>query len=259
MSNAIEYIRRGGKVTVGCETTSYGMLRISVSDTGSGIPGEMHDQVFVPLTRLGREGGSVEGTSVGMAVIKQLVELLGGPIDYVSEKDVGSTFWIEIPVQEMKVLDSRKLEMVVDWVRDQTQERQVPGSILYIEDIPSSVRLMDEIVQQLPGTDATLLIAYNAERGVETAQKPKPDLILMVLNLPGMDGFEALKRLRRSKTTRRIPVMALMAEALPHRIENGLKIGFHSYLTKAVNVVEVQNAISDAFYIAQTSDVGENF
>ena len=258
LSNAVKYNRTGGKIIVRCETTSDDMFHISVTDTGSGIPAAMHDQVFEPFTRLGRERGSVEGTGIGLTVTKQLVELLDGRIDFVSEEDVGSTFWVEIPLQEKKDLETRKLELVVERGRNQKKEGPVPRTILYVEDNPSNVRLMDEVMQHLPGTDVTLLIAYDAGRGVEAAKKRKPDLILMDLNLPGMDGFEALKHLRRSKKTRHIPVIALTADALPHQIEKGLKAGFHAYVTKPVNVTEVRNVISDAIDIVRTSDVGEN-
>ena len=98
MSNAIKYNRDGGAVTVSCDIVPSEHLKISVVDTGFGIPSAQHKNVFQPFQRLGREGTTIEGAGVGLSISKNLVELMGGRIGFNSEHNVGSTFWIDIPV-----------------------------------------------------------------------------------------------------------------------------------------------------------------
>ena len=113
--------------------------------------------------------------------------------------------------------------------------------MLYVEDNPSSLHLMEEIIALIPNVQ--MLSAHNAELGLELARKYRPDVILMDINLPGMNGTEALEELKRIKETRTIPVVALSANAGESDIRKGLKAGFHNYLTKPIRVVEVLSGI----------------
>jgi PAS domain S-box-containing protein len=103
LSNAIKYNRKDGTVTISCQETSEHMLRISVTDTGIGIPEEKQHDLFVPFDRLGREAGEIQGTGIGLTITKQLIELLGGKLGFQSEEDKGSTFTIEVPVSPRHV------------------------------------------------------------------------------------------------------------------------------------------------------------
>ncbi|MBL4691743.1 MAG: PAS domain-containing sensor histidine kinase [Magnetovibrio sp.] len=98
LSNAIKYNRSGGTIDVGCTMASDDMIRISITDTGHGIPIDKQHQIFEPFNRMGREAGTIEGTGVGLSITKVLVELLNGRIDFISTENEGSTFWIELPV-----------------------------------------------------------------------------------------------------------------------------------------------------------------
>ncbi|MDH5692697.1 MAG: response regulator [Gammaproteobacteria bacterium] len=115
------------------------------------------------------------------------------------------------------------------------------NKILYIEDNPANMRLMVKIVGRIPGY--TLISASNAETGLELAAKELPQIVILDINLPGMDGFEALISLKSSAKTKHIPVLALSANAMPGDVEKGLKAGFVAYLTKPIDINEIENTI----------------
>jgi signal transduction histidine kinase len=98
LSNAVKYNRDKGSVTVTAKTSGNGMLRISVSDTGSGIAPQKHDEVFRPFSRLGAEASKIEGTGIGLTISRQLIESMGGTLDFESTLGSGSTFWFEVPL-----------------------------------------------------------------------------------------------------------------------------------------------------------------
>ena len=116
--------------------------------------------------------------------------------------------------------------------------------MIYIEDNPANLRLMEAVIDDIPGI--ALTSARDAELGLALAETKRPDVIVMDINLPGMDGFRALERLRRCAETAAIPVIALSAAAMPEDIERGLRAGFHSYLAKPIKVSEVVAALNDA-------------
>lgn len=99
ISNAVKYNRPGGEINISAEHNSTGELRILIADTGYGIPVDKQDKVFEPFDRLGRESGTIEGSGIGLTISKRLVELLGGDIDFKSEENAGSVFWIDLPLK----------------------------------------------------------------------------------------------------------------------------------------------------------------
>ena len=113
--------------------------------------------------------------------------------------------------------------------------------ILYVEDNPANLRLVQQILERRP--DSELISAHTPELGLELAQGHVPDLILLDINLPGMDGYEVLKRLRELDETRDIPVIAISANAMPRDIEKGMNAGFMEYITKPINVVDFLDAV----------------
>jgi CheY-like chemotaxis protein len=169
---------------------------------------------------------------------------MDGHIGFESEEGQGSTFWIELPLAEEQA--SVPLPEVAPAARRDIPKKLAPGrvSVLYVEDNPVNVRLMQEIIDRIPA--AGMLSAHNAEFGLELAEEHRPDVIIMDINLPDMDGFAALERIRASECLRDTPVIALSANAMPDDIERGIAAGFHSYLTKPVRVDGVYGAITSA-------------
>lgn len=248
ISNAIKYNVEHGSVTIESDLLDNGFLRLRVVDTGLGMAMEQQSKLFEPFNRLGREGGEIEGTGIGLTITKQYVELLGGFIDFESEEGKGSSFWIDLPIWAM---DEENTEDVID------QPNQIASllldadnnapKILYIEDNPSNLSLMVEIVDELLGLK--MLSAPTGELGFDLAQEHQPDLILMDINLPGIDGIEVMRKLRRGEATKDIPVIALTAAAMPRDIKRGQEAGFADYVTKPINIPTIIGAIKKALDI----------
>lgn len=236
ISNAVKYNRENGKISLDCHETAGRMLHISVTDTGQGISADVLGELFQPFNRLGGESSQIEGTGIGLTITKQLVEMMGGHIGVDSEVGTGSTFWFELPLAEGKKRD----DTVAD--RDMPSEApDVAGTVLCVEDNPANLRLMEMIIENIEGL--SMISAQNAELGIELAENNAPDLILLDINLPDIDGFMALEKLQGSKKAKDIPVIALSANAMPRDIQKGLDAGFDDYLTKPINVEEVVGAI----------------
>jgi PAS domain S-box-containing protein len=243
MSNAVKYNREKGTISVDCREAPGGMLHISVSDTGEGIPDAMLEKLFEPFTRLKEEHQNIEGAGIGLTITKQLVERMDGKIGVESQLGKGTTFWIELPLAEIhsvaeKAGDRKTAEVAAKTLPD------IAGTVLYIEDNPANLELMQLIVKRIKGL--SLISATDAETGIEPAKNESPDLIILDINLPGMDGFEALEKLQGLEGTKEIPVIALSANAMPKEIEKGMEAGFRQYLTKPIKVEEVVSSVRNA-------------
>ncbi|NVD99750.1 ATP-binding protein [Massilia sp. BJB1822] len=251
LSNAIKYNRDGGAVVVDSSPSGPSLVRISVQDTGMGLRPEQMKMLFQPFNRLGQESGAEEGTGIGLVVTKRLVELMGGVIGATSSPGVGSMFWVELKCADP--LPSLKAQGVLPACAPQADEHPLRTSVLYVEDNPANLRLIEEIIGFRP--DLKLLTAPDAHLGVELARAHLPDIILMDINLPGMSGFDALAELRADPATRHIPVIALTANAMPRDVEKGLAAGFFRYLVKPINIDEFTEAInSTTSYLARNRE-----
>jgi CheY-like chemotaxis protein len=252
LSNAIKYNGIGGTVTVQCAGTGKERVRVSVSDTGAGLPPDQVAQLFQPFNRLGQHDSGEEGTGIGLVVTKQLVELMGGEIGVDSVVGKGTVFWVEFaasaaPALALENIDEDTLE------RRQALSLQAGDqpTMLYVEDNPANLALVEQLIARRG--DLKLLTAIDAPLGIELARAYLPDVILMDINLPGMSGYGALKRLREDPATAHIPVLALSANAMPRDIEKGLEAGFFRYLTKPIRVHEFMSAVDLALLHAASS------
>ncbi len=238
LSNAVKYNRPGGKVTLSCEQKQNGQLRVSVSDTGPGIAADKLEHLFLPFNRLDADKTEVQGTGVGLAVVKRLVELMGGEVGVDSELGRGTTFWLEIPevFSRESVQDAETGNGAA--ASAGSAAPVLPGqvrTVLYIEDNPANRDLVSSIIgRRRP--HLALVCSGTAEEGMEQALSASPDLILMDLNLPGINGLEALELLREFDSLRDIPVVAMSADAMPAQIEKCLAAGFCNYLAKPLSV-----------------------
>jgi signal transduction histidine kinase/ActR/RegA family two-component response regulator len=232
VSNAIKYNRPGGHVRIVSRRVG-DRVRITVSDTGQGIEAARLGELFQPFNRLGVEASAVEGTGIGLALTKHLVEAMHGHIGVDSQPGIGSTFWLELPPVAS---DSRP---PVSAAKPPPSPSASPLAadakrVLYVEDNPANVLLMEELVRRLPGIELTSV--HTAELGIAYARSHRPDLVVMDINLPGMDGIAALHALRAEPETSRIPVIALTASALESDIQRGLAAGFDGYFTKPIQI-----------------------
>ena len=244
-TNAIKYNRRGGQITLQAHWSGGDIVRLAVIDTGVGIPRELHGDVFKPFNRLGAEEGSIEGTGIGLAISHRLTALMQGVLAFESELNQGSTFWIELPTAgppEPLAVETHDADAADSELAGlDAAEKQL--TLLYVEDNPPNIALMQDLVDSVP--NLRLLTAPNGNTGLALAHAHRPDLIVLDINLPGMNGFEVLKRLKYAQRTRAIPVVALTAAAQPNDVERGKAAGFTHYLTKPINVQEFLLAIRD--------------
>jgi PAS domain S-box-containing protein len=253
VSNAIKYNKEQGTVVVDCSVSGPNRVRIGVKDTGAGLPPEKLVQLFSPFNRLGQEAGSVAGTGIGLVVSKRLVELMGGIIGVESSVGTGSVFWFELlsaeaprvaaPSGEAKAVDQTEAS-------DDAPRR----TLLYVEDNPANMELVEELIARFP--DIALVTAVNGTLGIEVARANLPEVILMDINLPGINGIKALKILREDPATAHIPVIALSANAMPRDIEKGLEAGFFRYLTKPIQINEFMDTLKEALKFAARTGVG---
>ncbi|NQV21382.1 MAG: PAS domain S-box protein [Rhodospirillales bacterium] len=248
LSNAIKYNRDGGTVTIACRKNDGESLRLSVTDTGVGIPEDKHAQLFQPFNRLGAENSNIEGTGIGLAITKQLIELQQGSIGFESTVGAGTTLWVDLPVGA-SAPSMRRGELEIDVIAGPEDTRLEGATILYVEDKPANLRLFEKVFSRIPGL--TVLSAHNAEFGLDIAERLLPDVIVMDINLPGLDGFQALEALKQMTATKDIPVIALSANVMPRDVERGRQVGFFKYLTKPLNIALTRKTISDALVSVQ--------
>ena len=232
LSNAVKYNRLGGKVSLSY-TTVDNVVRITVADTGPGIPEERRAKIFQPFQRLGAENTNIEGTGMGLTICKRLVLAMDGRIGFDSTFGVGSHFWFELPQAQANHQATAELNA------DLCPTLQEPGAccqgrVLYVEDNPVNINVMKHIFRMLPGVE--LQIAENAEDGLMMINAYRPNLVLMDINLPGMNGLDALKAIKADSYSADIPVFAVSAAAMPCDIKTGLEAGFSAYLTKPFDV-----------------------
>lgn len=250
LSNAIKYNQPGGEVSLNCEMPSPGRLRFSVTDTGVGLSEEQQQRLFNPFDRLGAETSGVDGTGIGLVISKRLIEGMGGKIGYESSLGKGSTFWVEV---DQGQFDSGVVNFFDSAHQSGDEEQGQPDvanqvTVLCIEDNPANLRLVERVIGLR--TPYALMSAHDAMLGIELARLHRPGLILMDINLPGMDGFSAFSKLQEFDETKTIPVIAISANAMKHDIERGKALGFADYLTKPLDV--------DALVVAMKKFVAES-
>ena len=229
-SNAIKYSHRNGKAALVAGPGHAGRVRLSVIDDGVGIPLHRQSELFQLFNRLGAEETGVQGAGIGLALSRRLVLLMKGQLDLQSAPGSGTMVNVELPAARgAPVAEAGTKPAVVEPV-----DHLDGYTLLYVEDDAVNVMLMQGLVDSLP--NVRLLIAAEAEAGLLLARAQQPDIIVLDINLPGMDGFAMLKELKRMPATQRIPVMALSASAMPSAIERGKAAGFARYLTKPIDV-----------------------
>jgi len=233
LNNGVKYTPAGGAVMVKCKLVGE-TVRLAVHDTGVGIAPEMLARAFTPFDRLGAEQSGVEGTGLGLALSRRLVEAMQGKVGVESIQGQGSTFWVELARTESPRETNVASNVAV--ARPQRPETAKPRSVLYIEDNISNLTLVEQLLQE--DTGIRLLTAMQGRIGLDLARQHAPDLILLDLHLPDMPGSEVLAALKANEATRHIPTIVLSADATPGQLQRLLEAGAHDYITKPIDVTQ---------------------
>ncbi len=252
LTNAVKYNREGGQVLVEAELQG-GTVVLRVSDTGRGMDATQVMHAFEPFNRLGLEHEAIEGTGIGLAIVKALVERMGGTVQVHSTPGEGSRF--EVRLEDGSALATPSAQEaglgLPAWPAATAAGR--PARLLYIEDNPVNVLIVQELLARRP--DLHLDIAADGLSGVNQARSHRPDLILVDMQLPDIDGHEVLRRLRADADTRGIPCISVSANAMPEDIERALQAGFADYWTKPLDFGLFMQSL-DTMFGAPQGDTG---
>jgi len=245
LSNAVKYNNERGRIHVTASTCGVDQVEIAVTDTGLGMTAEQLAGLFQPFNRLGRERSVQEGTGIGLVISQRLAELMGGTLRARSTEGVGSSFIVTLP----RVVDA-------DTVRSDLDELYTTSSgyhtriVHYVEDNETNVEVMRGILAQRQ--QVQLDVSVTGLDALAAIRQRRPDLILLDMHLPDIDGMELLRHLKSSAATIDIPVVVVSADALPARVEAALEAGARRYLTKPVSVAELLAAVDEALEKADT-------
>ena len=253
LSNAIKYNRDEGVVVVDCTVSGADKVRVSVQDTGPGLKPDQVNALFQPFNRLGQEGGSEEGSGIGLVVTKRLVELMGGAIGVGSTPGTGSVFWIELPLTAAPE-GARAAIAAASAVTEPPPQPASRGGkplLLYVEDNPTNLRLVQEVLGFR--SDLSLMTATDGIEGLELARAHRPDVVLLDMNLPGMSGREIQRQLREQPETAATPVLAISANAMRNDIDAALDAGFFRYLTKPIDIAALNDALDAALALVRSN------
>jgi signal transduction histidine kinase/CheY-like chemotaxis protein len=228
VSNAVKYNVEGGRVWIEVSGSAES-LSVRVKDTGRGIPEDKARDMFTPFARLGAEQTGIEGTGLGLALSKRLMEAMGGSIGYEPTKS-GSCFSVDLRRADSPMLGMRGQE---PFDRAENVDSR-SGTVLLIEDNLENVRLMESILERRTGI--RLISAIQGTIGLDLARQHRPELILLDLNLPDIDGYDVLMRLKSIPDLASIPVVIISADVAPARVESLRAAGAIEYLTKPFDV-----------------------
>ncbi len=227
LDNAIKYNRENGKVSIHWDKRD-DILFVHMVDTGIGIPDSEQKSIFEPFYRSDHTQG--EGIGMGLALVSQLIQVMGGKVGVESRIGEGSDFWISLPLVNAQVAIDRQL-----------MEGERPAllqghnfTILYIEDNLLNLQLVIEILGTIQGI--SLISAMTGSEGMELAAEWRPDLILLDLNLPDLHGYEVFDRIKANPAYEQTPIIALSANAMPEEINQALGKGFAEYICKPIEI-----------------------
>ncbi len=243
LSNAVKYNRQDGFISIIVSKHRQDKVLLSIQDGGAGLTEQQMASLFEPFNRLGRENSDVEGTGIGLVISRELLKLMDGNLLVDSVEEHGSTFTVELP-SATPVYKIESSENDVTTINSyQGRGSSLAINVLYIEDNPANMALVKQLLARHP--NYVLHEAGTAELGLIIARHEPIDIILMDINLPGMDGFEALETLKKEGLTEKITVIGVSANALVSEVERAYQAGFEYYLTKPIDFRALIESLED--------------
>jgi PAS domain S-box-containing protein len=240
LSNACKYNRPGGTVQVSVLRDGAAVL-LRVADTGAGMTPAQMAALFQPFNRLGAEQGPVEGTGIGLVIARRLVELMQGNLAVESVPSSGSTFTVRLPAAELANPRPPAAEVVID---PDPLGHIGHYRVLYVEDNPANVQLLAEVMRLRPAVH--LEAVGDAEAALQRVQSSAPDMVIVDIALPGMDGYALCSRLRQMPALQNAPIAGLSANAMARDRELGMQAGFDRYFTKPLDVAAFLRWLDEA-------------
>ena len=249
LSNAVKYTQEGGEIQFfveECETKSsvYAKYRFLVSDNGMGMSADFKETIFDPFTRAESSvTNKVQGTGLGMAITKNLVEAMGGTIDVDSELGQGSCFEV---LMDLKIAEDRTVALAAQEETDEQDGNILQGmKFLCAEDNELNAEILTELLK-IEGAECT--ICENGEEILKAFEQSAPgdyDMILMDVQMPVMNGYEATKAIRRSshELAKTIPIIAMTANAFSEDIQHSLAAGMNAHVSKPVEMKVLEKTI----------------
>ncbi|HTP70801.1 MAG TPA: ATP-binding protein, partial [Burkholderiaceae bacterium] len=237
VGNAIKYNGSHGRVEVLLEPPAGNgtLVGVVVRDDGPGIAPERQHQLFQPFNRLGAQTGEVPGHGLGLVISRQLAEAMHGELELRSTPRVGTEAVLRLPLaahDAAAAAAAAAAAVVEDAVRVQSASAV---RVLCVEDNPVNALLMREALALRPG-EIDLRLADSGERGLEVLASWRPDVVLLDMSLPGIDGHETLRRLRAQPGLADLPCVAVSADAMPQQISRARAAGFDDYWVKPLDV-----------------------
>jgi len=230
LSNAIKYGRPRGTVHVRTLRRDDGVT-IEIVDTGLGMSPQQLEHLFEPFNRLGRDGQGIEGTGIGLSLTRQLMQLMSGDVEVASQQDVGTCVVLRLPWADGALHEPAPAPPAHDPAPAATEPPC--GSVLYIEDNEVNSLLVEQLLARWDGV--RFVGASDGATGIRMALALRPDLVLLDLQLPDIDGLEVLGRLRAHKALRETPIIVLSATAMPADIAQARARGATDYWTKPLD------------------------
>ena len=243
LSNAIKYNRPGGRVTVSADGLD-GWLLLRVQDTGRGLDAEQVSHLFEPFNRLGMDSEGIAGTGIGLAIVQASVHHMGGTVQVHSQPGQGSCFEVCLQASTAPRPNHTSAAALLP--------QPLPaagGRLLYIEDNEVNLLIVSELVKGR--SDIQFSTAEDGASGLAAARALQPDLILLDMHLPDMDGHAVLRQLRANPATAGIRCIALSANAMPEDIRNARRNGFDDYWTKPLDLKAFMRALDRLFGMVQ--------
>ncbi|RRS03676.1 PAS domain S-box protein [Aquabacterium soli] len=239
LSNAIKYNRQGGTVQIKARAQG-SEVHLDVTDNGIGMSEEQQQHLFEPFNRLGVESSGVDGTGIGLVIVRKLLELMEGGIKVTSHKGRGTTVCISLASALPAAPDLPAARASED---EPAAAPLRTGTLLYAEDNDVNVMLVEQILALRP--EWTLLVAVSGRQALALAHETHPDLLLLDMHLGDMTGFEVVNELDKDDRLSRIPRVALSADAMPDQIHAAKARGFEAYLTKPLDVSNLLDCLDE--------------